>query len=95
MTELLRGQRVPLSAVTGSPRPAPVDVSISVPGAEVDLACFAVDGAGALADDRWFVFYNQLGSPDGAIGLTATGSGAGRCSTSTSTCCRAGSTVSS
>ncbi len=77
MTELLRGQRVPLSAVTGSPQFA-VDVSISVPGAEVDLACFAVDGAGALADDRWFVFYNQLGSPDGAIGLTATGSGAGR-----------------
>lgn len=33
----------------------------------VDVSCFGVDSAGKLADDRYFIFYNQLISPEGAL----------------------------
>lgn len=38
-------------------------------GIELDCGCFAVDSAGKLVDDRYFVFYNQPDSPEGAIRL--------------------------
>ena len=33
----------------------------------VDVACFGVDSEGKLSDDRYFIFYNQLVSPEGAL----------------------------
>lgn len=66
--ELSRGQRLPLASIVGGDR-LTVTPTLTVAGAEVDLACFGVDAEGRLADDRWFVFYNQVRSPDGAITL--------------------------
>jgi tellurite resistance protein TerA len=47
-----------------------VHVALPAPAATVDLACFGLDAAGQLSDDRYMVFYNQLASPGGAIRLT-------------------------
>lgn len=33
----------------------------------VDVACFGVDSAGRLSDERYFIFYNQLASPENAV----------------------------
>jgi stress response protein SCP2 len=73
--ELARGQRVKLDQLTPSHQ-VDITVSVTLPGTEVDLACFGVDAAGQLSDDRYMVFFNQLSSPEGAIALTG-GSGAG------------------
>ena len=66
--DLLRGQRLPLASIGEGDR-IEVTAALTVASAGVDLACFAVDAGGRLADDRWFVFFNQLRSPDGAIML--------------------------
>ena len=34
---------------------------------EIDICCFGVDENNNLSDDRYFIFYNQLSSPEGAI----------------------------
>lgn len=44
---------------------------------EIDVTCFGLDPAGRLSDERYFIFYNQTQSPDGAVSLqkgAATGS---------------------
>ena len=40
-------------------------------GGEIDVSCFGVDEAGQLSDERYFIFYNQLASPEGAIAKEA------------------------
>lgn len=35
----------------------------------LDTLCFAVGAQGRIPDDHWFLFYNQLASPDAAIQL--------------------------
>ncbi len=62
MADLLRGQRVPLAALSADGALV-VAAEVVVPGVEVDLAAFAVDSTGRLVDDAWFVFYNQNKKP--------------------------------
>lgn len=33
----------------------------------MDLCCFGLDVSGKLADDRYFIFFNQKSSPEGAL----------------------------
>ena len=49
MQELARGQRVKLDQLTPSHQ-VDITVSVTVPGTEVDLACFGVDAA-AMSDE--------------------------------------------
>jgi stress response protein SCP2 len=64
-----KGQKGKLADLTPSTR-VQVGVDLRATGDPVfDIACFGVDAAGQLSDDRWFVFYNQRTSPDGAISM--------------------------
>lgn len=67
MTRIQKGQRLPLSQVFGTLR---LTVHTDLPGmAGADISMFGLDEARKLSDDRYFVFYNQTSSPEGAIRL--------------------------
>ena len=40
---------------------------MSAPGITFDISCFGLDGQQKLSDDRYFIFFNQPESPEGAI----------------------------
>ena len=40
----------------------------SVGAVQPDVSCFGLDEGGKLSDDRYFIFFNQPSSPEGAIG---------------------------
>lgn len=60
MQTLVAGQKI------GVAEGLTVSVSLSYSG-EIDVSCFGVDANGQLSDERYFIFYNQLASPEGAI----------------------------
>ena len=63
----VRGQKSKLSALTGEKRlELGVGLSSQVPG-DMDVSLFGVDANGKLSDDRYFIFYNQKRSPEGAL----------------------------
>ncbi|MDX1654963.1 MAG: TerD family protein [Candidatus Competibacteraceae bacterium] len=65
MTELSKGGNAPLAA-SGQIR-----VSIiwqSAPG-DLDVVAFALTARGKVPDDGWFLFFNQLQSPEGSLNL--------------------------
>ena len=66
MITLQKGQKMKLNDLTTDGR-LTVTVNTHMKNGEADVTCFGVDGAGKLSDDRYFVFYNQLQSPEGAI----------------------------
>ena len=66
MKTLTRGQKVPLSDLTSS-AVLRVALAAAAPGLKLDFACFGVNSDGKLADERYFIFYNQKSSPEGAI----------------------------
>lgn len=69
MMEFVRGQKAKVSDLTPS---TTLDVALDVVprGAQViDVSCFGLDADGKLSDDRYFVFYNQKASPEGAISM--------------------------
>jgi tellurite resistance protein TerA len=75
MKAFTRGQKSKLADV-----PIGEDFQVSIhlappAGTTVDVSCFGLDAADKLSDDRYFVFYNQKQSPEGAI--TAGGAGGG------------------
>ncbi len=67
---LLKGQKIKLSQLSTSHQ-LTLTLSASLPGSTVDISCFGVDSQNKLSDDRYFIFYNQLTSPEGAISMTA------------------------
>lgn len=67
---LVRGQRVRLAEWSPAPEELEVAFSLpSAPGLTLDLCCFGLDAAGRLSDDRYFIFYNQKTSPEGALSV--------------------------
>lgn len=65
--DLLRGQRFKLEQVgVNSKLKLEVDMILNS-NLELDMSCFGVDENDNLSDDRYFIFYNQLSSPEGAI----------------------------
>ena len=70
--ELQKGQKCKLADLTGGGQ-LRLSVAVSLPGSEADVTCFGVDGAGKLSDDRYFVFYNQTASPEGAVSMSQSG----------------------
>lgn len=70
--QLIRGQKVRFADFTSSLELI-VETNMLIPGVgDVDIACFGVDEQNHLTDDRYFIFYNQLSSPNGEITKIAT-----------------------
>jgi tellurite resistance protein TerA len=66
---LTRGQKLRLSTLS-SDSMLTVEVSAQAPAeVELDVACFGLDAADQLSDDRYFIFYNQKQSPCGAVAI--------------------------
>ncbi len=63
-TPFARGQKSKLSDLGANLN---LKVHIQFGSLEADLSCFGLDDTSKLADDRYFVFFNQPQSPEGAI----------------------------
>lgn len=73
---LVRGQRIKLSEILAEGSPPAFDVALTfaaTAGQTLDLSCFGLDDSGKLSDDRYFIFYNQKVSPEGALSLGGPG----------------------
>jgi tellurite resistance protein TerA len=69
VADFQRGQKAKLADLTSSTG-LQVGIDVQATGDPVfDIACWGVDAAGKLSDDRYFVFYNQRSSPEGAISM--------------------------
>ncbi|GEM44900.1 VWA domain-containing protein [Deinococcus cellulosilyticus] len=68
MTQLTQGQRAQLPQFTSSLN-LTIGIGIQGAGMTFDVSCFGVDQNDQLSDDRYFVFYNQKSSPEGALKL--------------------------
>lgn len=64
--EFQRGHRARISDLTAGTE-LYVGVQAGGPGVAFDISCFGLDADERLSDDRYFVFYNQPASPEGAI----------------------------
>lgn len=65
MRSFQRGEKSKLADLTPSMQ---LQVAVAIDGGDTyDVSCFGVDAAGKLSDDRYFIFYNQRSSPEGAI----------------------------
>lgn len=64
--DVQKGQKLKLSDLTPGGQ-AHIRVSVRMTGGEADVTCFGVDAVGKLSDDRYFIFYNQPSSPEGAL----------------------------
>lgn len=63
---LQKGQKCKLSDLTQE-KNLTISFEIGLAAGGADFACFGVDAAQKLSDDRYFVFYNQAASPERAI----------------------------
>lgn len=66
MTQLQRGQRVPLSALITSST-FELHAKLSGDAQEYDVACFLLNEHDKVLSDAHIVFYNQEASPDGSV----------------------------
>jgi tellurite resistance protein TerA len=71
--QLSRGQRTKLSDIGLSDNLFKVKVDLDTHGLSVDAACFGLDGAKKLSDERYMTFFNQPTSPCGGVKLNGTG----------------------
>ena len=68
MENLIKGQRLALSGlVTGNV----VQLGLASAGVPLDFACFGLDAAGKLSDDRYMTFFNQPRTPCGGVEASA------------------------
>ena len=70
MQALSRGQRLPLSTVAPD---GILQAGVSAQGLALNVACFALDAGGKLADERYMTFFNQPATPCGGVALGAVG----------------------
>ena len=70
MQELTKGARL---ALAGHAPQGELQVDVSGQGLSIDFACFALDAAGKLVDDRYRSFFNQPASPCGGVVLRRRG----------------------
>jgi tellurite resistance protein TerA len=68
MENLIKGQRLALSGlVTGNV----VQLGLASTGVALDFACFGLDAAGKLTDERYMTFFNQPRTPCGGVETSA------------------------
>ena len=66
MQQFITGQKTSISDLFPSNK-FQVKISLDMKDCEIDISCFGVDNQNQLSDDRYFIFYNQLFSPEKAI----------------------------
>ncbi|AMC35667.1 VWA domain-containing protein [Janthinobacterium sp. B9-8] len=69
MTLLAKGQRLKIRDLVST---GAFQVGLVAEGLPVDFACFGLDSAGKLSDDRYMTFFNQPRSPCGGVVLCKT-----------------------
>ena len=74
MEHLAKGQRLPLDTVAPGGK---LTVAVGAAGLTLDFACFGLDAAGKLSDERYMTFFNQPRTPCGAVEIASSGAGAG------------------
>ena len=74
MSQLMRGQKIKLADLTPALQ-LRAGIGANSPTLSFDISCFGVDGNGKLSDDRYFIFFNQRTSPDGALRMSGSQSG--------------------
>ena len=74
MPQLMRGQKIKLTDLTAALQ-LRAGIGASSPALSFDISCFGVDGNGKLSDDRYFIFFNQRASPEGALRMIGSQSG--------------------
>lgn len=72
MLQLSRGQKCKLADLAPALQ-LRATLEARAPGLSFDFSCFGVDSSDRLSDDRYFVFYNQTQSPEGALSLLRAG----------------------
>lgn len=68
--EINRGQRLKLADLGLGGGPFRIDIELSRSGLTIDVACFGLDAARKLSDERYMTFFNQPATPCGAVRLT-------------------------
>lgn len=68
--DLTRGQRAKITDLIANGERFGLGVAIQAPGLSIDVACFGLDAAGKLADERYMTFFNQPTSPCGGVRLS-------------------------
>lgn len=69
--DLTRGQRAKITDLIANGERFRLGVAIQAPGLSIDYACFGLDAAGKLADERSMTFFNQPASPCGGVRLSS------------------------
>ncbi|AVK47521.1 hypothetical protein AXY43_05500 [Clostridium sp. MF28] len=66
--EFIKGQKIKLEQLVPNMKiTLKSDINFSKENIDVDMCCFGVDKDNKLSDDRYFIFYNQLVSPEKSI----------------------------
>ena len=68
MENLIKGQRLALSGLVAGNA---VQLGLAGAGLALDFACFGLDAAGKLADERYMTFFNQPRTPCGGVEAAA------------------------
>lgn len=71
--QISRGQRVKLADLGLDGQPFSIALTLANGGLVVDSACFGLDAARKLSDERYMTFFNQPASPCGAVRLAGDG----------------------
>lgn len=64
MQQIVKGQRLALQDLTQA---GVLQLAVGSQGLNLDFACFGLDKAGKLSDDRYMTFFNQPQSPCGGV----------------------------
>lgn len=65
--QISRGQRLKLGDIGIENRPFAIQLDLDAGGLVLDVACFGLDDARRLSDERYMTFFNQPASPCGAV----------------------------
>ncbi len=72
MMQISRGQRLKLSELGLAGSPFTIEIDCAGQGLQLDVACFGLDSARKLADERYMTFFNQPTTPCGGVRLAGT-----------------------
>jgi len=70
--QISRGQRLKLSELGIAGSPFSIEIDCAGQGLQLDIACFGLDAARKLSDERYMTFFNQPATPCGAVRLKGT-----------------------
>ena len=70
--QISRGQRLKLSELGLADSPFSIEIDCVGQGLQLDIACFGLDSARKLSDERYMTFFNQPATPCGAVRLAGT-----------------------